>query len=126
MLRREWGDALDHWAGVPCLVCCRWPRELAHTVGREYDERKGLKRDRAYVHPLSVVPLCPFHHRLYDTHRLDLLPYLKGAYDDVVKWAIKRVGRGSALTRLRTRAVYHQYADKTSSNKEENDGISNS
>lgn len=110
-LRRDWADAVNHWAGMPCLICARWPRELAHTVGREYDERRGLKRKVAYVHPLSVVPLCQKHHRAYDTHQLDLLPFLT-AYPEIVEWAIKRIGRGRALTRLRTRAVYHEMGDK--------------
>lgn len=105
MLRRDWSDAIDRWAGIPCLVCGRWPRELAHVVGREYDERRGVKRDRAYVHPDAVVPLCQKHHREYDSHRLDLLPYLP---ERVVAWAIMRVGRGKALARIRTKRVYHQ------------------
>jgi hypothetical protein len=108
MLRRDWHDAVEHWAGVPCLVCTRWPRELAHTIGREYDERRGPKRNLAYVHPLSVVPLCVFHHRLYDTHRFDLLPHLEGSHDDVIEWAVNRIGHGQAMRRLRTRAEFHQ------------------
>lgn len=116
-LRRDWGDAVEYWANKPCVHCGRWPRELAHTLGREYDERRGLKRNVAYVHPLAVVPLCQKIHREYDLHRFDLFPYLT---DEQVEWAIKRVGRGQALARIRTKKVFHQLSDEvTSSTKEE-------
>lgn len=88
--RRSWEDAVRHHEGKGCRVCLKQPRELAHTIGRKYDEG-------GYVHPLSVVPLCREHHGQYDAHALDLRPYLR---EEEVQWAITRLGRGEAMRRF--------------------------
>jgi hypothetical protein len=104
-MRRDWSDAVNCWANKPCVVCARWPRELAHVLGREYDTRSGFGRVKvAYVHPHSVVPLCQKHHRLYDLHQFDLWPYVKDM-PEVIEWAFDRIGEGRALVRIRTKAV---------------------
>ena len=79
---------------MPCRVCCRWPRDLAHVLPREYDERRGAT---AYVHSLAVVPLCPEHHSAYDRHILDLAPYL---LEREITHAATRVGLGRAIRRI--------------------------
>lgn len=117
MLSRDWSDALDAWANVPCIVCGRWPRELAHVLGREYDVRIGARRKRAWVHPDSVVPLCKGHHNEYDAHRLDLWPFIvqlkRG--QKVLDWCIERVGRGRATTRIRTRKYWETLSEQETS-----------
>lgn len=90
--RRDWTDAT---AKVEAEGCCRvcgdtWNLEAAHIIGRVHDQPKlvaragGIHRsDTLYVHQNSVVPLCgpkpsgwPGCHQKYDSHSLDLLPYL--------------------------------------------------
>lgn len=71
---RDWRDAETKRG--PCRVCGHSRAELAHTIGRDMDAvlagpRGGMYR---YVHPDSVVPLCPAHHEQFDARRLDLLP----------------------------------------------------
>lgn len=76
--RRDWSDANEQ-KRAPCRVCGHVPVELAHTIGRKHDERRGSV---LYVHPDSVVPLCVHHHRAHDLGRgalgdpFDLLPHL--------------------------------------------------
>lgn len=62
---------------------CGWPLEAAHIVGREHDKKQfGMDWDLVtgqtiwHVDPDRIVPLCLKHHRMYDRHELDLLPYL--------------------------------------------------
>jgi hypothetical protein len=79
---------------MPCRVCCRWPRELAHVLPRRYDERRGAI---AYVHPHAVIPLCPEHHAAYDRLELNLGPYL---LEPEIEHAAARIGWGQALRRI--------------------------
>lgn len=69
-------------------MCGTSPIQAAHTCGRRYDQRvdeiaepaghvRALPGEVVYVHPDDVVPLCVECHGAYDTHRLDLLPYLE-------------------------------------------------
>jgi hypothetical protein len=92
--RRDWTDALEAHRDMPCRVCCRWPRQLAHILGRAYDEGRGAA---FYVHPLAVCPLCQEHHQLYDVHALNLLPHLLAVE---VEFAVRRVGEGVAMRRI--------------------------
>jgi hypothetical protein len=57
--------------------------DMAHVVGKKHDAILTGPRggQYIYVHPDSVVPLCGaftdnFCHGAYDSHALDLLPYL--------------------------------------------------
>lgn len=94
--RRDWSDA-EYKRASGCRVgysegyeSCDGPVELAHSVGRRWDEPREwvlvyesddsrMERRASFelwVDPDAVVPLCRDHHRAYDAHRLDLLPYL--------------------------------------------------
>jgi hypothetical protein len=79
---------------------CEGEMEAAHIIGRECDQfipaeewheddgplEARLKFADGYlrqewngelrVFPVRIVPLCRKHHRAYDAHELDLLPYL--------------------------------------------------
>jgi hypothetical protein len=54
-------------AGQSCAVCARSPVDPAHLV----PQRLGGCSD-----PDCVIGLCRTHHRLFDTRRLALAPYL--------------------------------------------------
>lgn len=95
--RRDWRAALADHAGAFCRICGDAEIELAHTVGRVHDEKRGKAR---YVNPLAVVPLCRFHHTRFDGHDLDLWPYLTEAERT---WAIETVGEGQARRRIEGR-----------------------
>jgi hypothetical protein len=81
--KRDWDQAHEKsiLEGSRCRVC-RSQRnvQLAHITGRTHDGEFPLRAEGDWkpmtVHPDRVVPLCPDHHRLYDDHRLDLLPHL--------------------------------------------------
>lgn len=79
--------------------------ELAHTVGREFDER--VQGGGRRVHADAVVVLCGpavntgTCHNLFDSHQLDLYPHMTDAER---AWAVARVGEGDAMRRLRGRA----------------------
>lgn len=113
-MKRRWDDAVEAHEGHGCLVCGRFPRDLAHTIGRKYDRLPGQKAKVVRVDPLAVVPLCaqwstaepwrivpPRHHELYDEHRLDLFPYLTV---EEIGHAVARLGEGQAMRRIRGRA----------------------
>jgi hypothetical protein len=59
---------------------CQGHIEAAHVIGREHDRRvhlPGRPDDWWFeVDAASIAPLCRHHHKLYDAHRLDLLPFL--------------------------------------------------
>jgi hypothetical protein len=62
-----------------CRVCGAWPVEAAHVVGRTHDGDFPLRNEDWSpfdVAPDRIVPLCADHHRAYDAHRFDLLPFL--------------------------------------------------
>lgn len=73
--KRDWSDCQEKRESG-CRICGVWGVELAHTIGRAHDKPKTPGSKTRYVHPDSVVPLCPKHHRAYDAHQLDLLPFL--------------------------------------------------
>lgn len=53
---------------------CEGPVQAAHVIGRATDRKNA--NGVAVVVAEAVVPLCLSHHQKYDTHQLDLLPYL--------------------------------------------------
>jgi hypothetical protein len=76
---RDWSAArakVDDEGRCRCEILghCQGRLQAAHTIGRQYDVVLG-PRGSMYVDPLDIVPLCAYHHRLYDQKRLDLLPY---------------------------------------------------
>src|SRR3954467_15102543 len=74
--RRDWRKAIaKRYAEGQCRVCDT-PLELesAHLISRRCDEPDGS--GVLVVHEDSTVPLCSPHHRSYDAHGLDLLPYI--------------------------------------------------
>ncbi len=87
--KRDWSEALDKVQEEGrCRVCLvpdgamvdgeRVRIQAAHIIGREHDEVKVGPKGGEYlfVRRESIVPLCSADHRAYDTHRLDLLPFL--------------------------------------------------
>ncbi len=72
-MKRDWRLASEKRA--PCRVCGTWPVDLANTIGKA---RQDVEQEDGsmLVIPHSVVPLCPAHHRLYDSRLLNILPYL--------------------------------------------------
>ena len=59
----------------PCLVCGDPETQLAHTVGRAYQDEK-VSRRRKVVPADAVVNLCRRHHEVYDARRLSILEFL--------------------------------------------------
>lgn len=103
---RDWTDAVAAHRDHRCRVCGDdWLErvgtrlEMAHTIGRTYDEQRpsGL-----YVHPLSVVLLCGpatttrTCHSRFDGNRIDLWPYLT---QPERAWATARLGSEGAARR---------------------------
>lgn len=76
--------------------------ELAHTIGRKYDLPAKAGEIRR-VDPLAVITLCGPQvntgtcHNRYDSHQLDIRPYLTDAQ---LQWAINRIGHGPAMRAL--------------------------
>lgn len=60
--------------GDECMYECWGPLEAAHVMGREHDKESGYR-----VLPDRIFPLCTNHHRAFDRHELDALPYLTPA-----------------------------------------------
>lgn len=50
--------------------------------------------------PRAVVPLCPRHHRDFDEHGLDLLPFLEPHFRTELAFAVARVGLLTTLRRV--------------------------
>lgn len=122
---RDWHDARHKIeAEGACRVCGRTDEDLraagrppherveaAHTLGRSHDEPHPDGRTRTveftdgttkvvpvlWVNPLDVVPLDTECHRDYDSHRLNLKPYLTA---DELARAEALVGAGQAERRL--------------------------
>jgi hypothetical protein len=95
--KRDWTDARAKveregscrvWRGLlGCDGGGQRNLEAAHIIGRKADRFPALGHigwtprepwviDEWPVDPLRIVPLCQKHHRAYDAHELDLLPYL--------------------------------------------------
>lgn len=70
-------------AGQCCAVCARSPVDPAHLVPR----RLG-----GCSHPDCVIALCRTHHRLFDSRRLALAPYLGGRFRRERVHALTHVG----------------------------------
>ena len=72
-------------AGRRCLVCGRRPVDPAHLVPRRLGGCDS---------PDCVVALCRTHHRLYDTARLALAPYLGDGQRGELRHALTHVTGG--------------------------------
>jgi hypothetical protein len=108
---RDWLDARHKVEGEGrCRVCGRSDADLraagrpdherveaAHTLGRKHDGPHPDGSGRRWVNPLDVVPLDTECHRDYDSHRLNLKPYLTAAE---LARAEALVGPGQAERRL--------------------------
>jgi hypothetical protein len=67
----------------PCIVCGQGPCDPMHVCARG---QGGCDE------PLCVVPGCRRCHRLYDTGKLDLLPYLEPHYRPELAHALEHLG----------------------------------
>ena len=70
-------------AGMGCAVCGRRPVDPAHLVA----QRLG-----GCAHPDCVIGLCRTHHRLFDSGRLALAPYLGRGFRRERAHALRHVG----------------------------------
>lgn len=79
--RRDWGlaNAKREEEGDCCRVTGEAGTELAHILGRKYDEPISPGSKTLLVLPDRVVPLAPRIHTAYDRKEFDLLPYLTAA-----------------------------------------------
>jgi hypothetical protein len=80
--RRDWSAARAKVDAEGCCRVCGSTEDLqaAHTIGRaKQDVEVSGPRGGKVLKVLAdaTVPLCGEHHRLFDSRRLDLLPYLK-------------------------------------------------
>ena len=79
-------------AGCRCIVCGSERRiDPAHLIPRSLGGCGEV---------LCVVPLCRFHHRVYDRGELDLLPYLEPRWRSQLAHAVSHVGLMGALRRI--------------------------
>jgi|SRR5687768_14287697 len=70
-MKRDWTAAIDKCEKEgTCRICRRGNPEPAHLWHRGL----GGSMDAD-----NIVPLCRTHHHLFDSHRIDLLPYLSEA-----------------------------------------------
>jgi hypothetical protein len=111
-LRRDWRDADAKLARErgQCRVAkldplqastCSGPVQRAHLVPREHDRPDdGTFYDRI-VDADNICPLCEHHHKLFDTHQLDLLPYLDLREQGYVAGVLGLMGAFHRLTGLR-------------------------
>jgi hypothetical protein len=76
-------------ARLGCAVCGRRPVDPAHLVA----QRLG-----GCAHPDCVIGLCRTHHRLFDSRRLALAPYLGRGF---------RRERAHALTHVEAEELQH-------------------
>lgn len=76
--RRDWtlANAKRDEEEDICRVTGEHGTELAHVMGRKYDEPISPGSRTLLVLPDRVVPLAPRIHTAYDAHDFDLLPYL--------------------------------------------------
>lgn len=82
------------WFEHPCLVTGDYRGvTLAHVIDRSLTT---VGQDD----PLAVIPLRIDKHTEYDDHRLDLLPYLADRYDNILAFAVRRVGLITTLERV--------------------------
>jgi HNH endonuclease len=69
--------------GLLCLVCGRAPVDPAHLVPQRLGGCGAAD---------CVVPLCRTHHRLFDSGRLVLVPYLGPELERELRHALTHVG----------------------------------
>lgn len=113
--RRSWEQANEKVSneGGRCRVCRSWQDvQRAHIIGRTHDVEPPLRDEgdwREYVvHPDRIVPLCEAHHRQFDTHQLDLLPWL--TLDETLQAvADSASGRENGLEKARRRLAPSAY-----------------
>lgn len=75
--KRDWTAARLKCDSEGCRVC-GLPAEAAHVIGRVHDKTPALYGSEPYeVVPTRIIPLCPGHHRAYDSHELDLSGYVR-------------------------------------------------
>lgn len=81
-------------AGLSCLIpdCTMGPVDPAHVLSRGTN---GIAQDDAR----SVIPLCRHHHRLLDSHKLDLLPF-EALMREEISFAVWRAGLLNVIERL--------------------------
>lgn len=72
--------------------------DLANTIGKAWQDVEQ-EDGSMLVMPDAVVPLCASHHRLYDSHLLNILPYLTR---EEVANAVESVGKIRAARRRLT------------------------
>lgn len=77
--KRDWSLAIakKEEEGDRCRVCGAPGTECAHILGRRHDQPISPGSRTLLVLPDRIVPLCPVHHREYDSHSLDLLGFLR-------------------------------------------------
>ena len=81
MKPRDWKDARAKVEAEGLCRRCGANRgiQAAHISARRHDQPAKPGQKTLWVNPDSVVPLCPADHELYDSHRIDILPYLTRA-----------------------------------------------
>lgn len=77
-------------------VCCAKHAGACHPA---HLIPKGLVHD-GEGDPRATVPLCPEHHRLFDTGELDLLPHLEPHWREQLAYAVERFGLLPTLRRV--------------------------
>jgi len=75
-----------------CLVCGRSPVDPAHLVPRRLGGCDSSD---------CVVPLCRTHHRMFDSCRLALAPFLAPALEGELRHALTHVGCAELEAALR-------------------------
>jgi hypothetical protein len=78
-------------AGSGCAVCGRSPVDPAHLV----PQRLG-----GCPHPDCVIALCRTHHRLFDSRRMALAPYLGQRFEPEREHALLHVGAAALRNAL--------------------------
>lgn len=101
-LKREWKGALAKVEAEGVCRACGWPGpalEAAHLIGRKYDVKSCGPRGAKYlyVHPDSIIPLCPACHYGFDQRRLSLLDVV--TYEEY-SYCSTVIGRGRARRRI--------------------------
>lgn len=103
--RRDWSlaNAKREEEEDLCRVTKEPGTELAHVLGRKYDEPISPNSRTLLVLPDRVVPLAPRIHTAYDHHEFDLLPYLTTA--EQAQAVLDAGSIGQALKRISPEAA---------------------
>ncbi len=102
LVKRSWEAATEKVEAEGMCRYCGLSQDLqaAHVIGREHDPIEVGPRggETRVVLAEAIVPLCSFHHGMYDARQLDLLPFL---YVDEQAHAVQVAGGiSSALRRI--------------------------